>query len=96
MDPALVVCPLTNPDYNSVSDLAAEGNKLFTANCKDAYSSPSSIIYTANAGTITDAQNVAIAEVVENGGDVDAAINTYIATVGGIVDQILEELNAAQ
>ena len=98
MDPALVIAPLTGEyaEFTSTSELAAEGNKFFTSHMKDAYSSPSSTTYTDNAGAIVDAQNVAIAEVVENGGDVDAAIDTYVATVGGIIDQILEELNAAE
>lgn len=95
MDPALVIAPLTGDyaNFASTSELAAEGNKFFTSHMKDAYSSPSSVTYTDNAGTITDAQNVAIAEVIENGGDVNAAIETYQATVGDIVDQILAELN---
>jgi len=98
MDPALVIAPLEGEyaAYTSTSELAAEGNKFFTSHMKDAYSSPSSMTFTDNAGTITDAQNVAIAEVVENGGDVEAAVQTYIDTVGGIVDQILAELNGAQ
>jgi len=98
MDPALVIAPLEGEyaEYASTSELAAEGNKFFTSHMKDAYSAPSSITYTDNAGTITDAQNVAIAEVIENGGDVDAAIQTYVDTVGGIVEQILAELNSAE
>lgn len=98
MDPALVIAPLVGDyaEFTSTSELAAEGNKFFTSHMKDAYSSPSSDTYTDNSGTIVDAKNVAIAEVVENGGDVDAAVQTYIDTVGGIVEQILAELNAAE
>ena len=96
MDPALVIAPLAGDyaSFASTSELAAEGNKFFTSHMKDAYSSPASDTYTDNSGTIIDAKNVAIAAIVEEGADVDAAIQTYIDTVGGIVDQILAELNA--
>lgn len=96
MDPALVVCSLTNPDYNSVTDLAAEGNKLFTENCVDAPLSPASETLTNESGTIYDAKLACITEVVTKGGDVDAAMETYVATVGSLVDQILSELNTAE
>ena len=49
----------------------------------------------ATTGT-DDAKLAAITEVVVNGGDVDAAMDTYVATVGSIVDQCLSELNAAE
>ena len=93
LDPALVVCPLTNPDYNTISSLAAEGNALFTANCKDAPKSPASETYTNESGNIYDAKMAVISAVVVDGGDVDAAMDTYKATVGATVDQILGELN---
>ena len=98
MDPALVIAPLTG-DYESFSDtseLAMEGNKFFTSHCKDAYSSPSSETFTNEAGAIQDAQKICMSEVIVEGGDVDAAIQTYVDTVGATVDQILSELNSAE
>lgn len=98
MDPALVIAPLVG-DYASFTDtseLAMEGNKFFTANCKDAYSSPSSETFTNESGTIQDAQKICIADVVVEGSDVDAALQTYKDSVGGIVEQILSELNSAE
>ena len=92
MDPALVVCSLTN-GYSSVEGLAAEGNKFFTANCKDAPKSPASETYTNESGNIYDAKMAVISSVVVDGGDVDAAMETYVNTVGATVDQILAELN---
>ena len=92
MDPALVVCSLTN-GYNSVEGLAAEGNKFFTANCKDAPKSPASETYTNESGNIYDAKMAVISSVVVDGGDVDAAMETYVNTVGATIDQILSELN---
>lgn len=93
MDPAFVVCKLTNEDYNSVSDLAAQGNALFTANCVDAPKSPASETYTNESGNLYDAKMAVISTVVVDGGDVDAAMETYVNTVGATVDQILAELN---
>ena len=95
LDPALVVCELTN-GYVDQSELAVKGNKFFTENCVDAPISPASETYTNESGTIYDAKLAAITEVVVNGGDVDAAMDTYVATVGSIVDQCLSELNAAE
>ena len=98
MDPALVIAPLTGDyaSFTSTSELAAQGNKFFTANCKDAYSSPSSETYTEVSGKIIDAKDVAIAEVVENGGDVDAALSKYLEDVGEDIEAVLAELNAAE
>ncbi len=95
LDPALVVCPLTN-GYVDQSELAVAGNKFFTENCVDAPVSPASETYTNESGTIYDAKLAVITEVVVNGGDVDAAMETYVSTVGSIVDQCLSELNAAE
>lgn len=95
IDPALVVCELTN-GYADASELAVAGNKFFTENCVDAPASPTSETYTNETGNIYDAQLAVVTEVVVNGGDVDAAMATYVSTVGSVVDQILAELNAAE
>ena len=92
LDPALVVCPLTN-GYVDQTELAAAGNKFFTENCVDAPASPTSETYTNESGTIYDAKMAVVTEVVTKNGDVDAAMQTYVDTVGAIVDQCLAELN---
>ena len=92
MDPALDICSLDN-SFNDISSLAAVGNKFFTENCKDAPQSPTSETYTNESGTIYDAKLAAITSVVVDGGDVDAAMQTYVDTVGSIIDQCLAELN---
>lgn len=92
LDPALVVCSLDN-GFVDMSDLSYEGNKFFTENCKDAPLSPASETYTNESGTIYDAKLAAITAVVVDGGDVDAAMETYVSTVGSIIDQCLSELN---
>lgn len=71
----------------------AAGNKFFTENCVDAPSSPVSETYTNESGTIYDAKLAVVTAVVVDGGDVDAAMQTYVDTVGSIVDQCLAELN---
>ena len=43
--------------------------------------------------SIYDAKLAAITSVVVDGGDVDAAMQTYVDTVGSIIDQCLAELN---
>ena len=53
----------------------------------------SSISTTNESGTIYDAKLAAITSVVVDGGDVDAAMQTYVDTVGSIIDQCLAELN---
>ena len=68
-------------------------SKFFTENCVDAPQSPSSETYTNETGTIYDAKMAVISEVVVKGGNVDAAMQTYVDTVGSIVDQCLTELN---
>lgn len=95
LDPALVVAPLTN-GYVSSNDNQDVSNKFFTDNCVDAPSSPASPTYSERSSEILDARDVAISSVVVNGGDVDAAMETYVNTVGPLVDQILEELNSAE
>lgn len=92
LDPALVVCELTN-GYNEQSELAAAGNEFFTANCVDAPLSPVSETFTNEAGTIYDAKLAVITKVVVEGGDVESAMQTYVDTVGSIIDQCLAELN---
>lgn len=92
LDPALVVCELTN-GYAAQEELAAAGNKFFTENCVDAPISPVSETFTNEAGTIYDAKLAAITAVVVEGGDVDAAMQTYVDTVGSVIDQCLSELN---
>lgn len=92
-DPNLVVCELTN-GYGDPSELLLQGSKFFSENSKDAPMAPISETYTNEAGTIYDAKLAAVTEVVINGGDVDAAMQTYVSTVGGIIDQCLNELNA--
>ena len=95
LDPALVVCELTN-GFVDMADLAVQGNKFFTENCVDAPISPASETYTNESGTIYDAKLAVVTEVVVNGGDVDAAMQTYVDTVGSIIDQCLSELNTAE
>ena len=92
LDPALVIAPLTN-GFVDESDLAAAGNKFFTENCVDAPASPTSETYTNESGTIYDAKMAVVTEVVTKNGDVDAAMQTYVDTVGAIIDQCLAELN---
>lgn len=92
LDPALVVCELTN-GFAAQTELAAEGNKFFTENCVDAPVSPVSETFTNEAGTIYDAKLAVITKVVVEGGDVDEAMQTYVDTVGSIIDQCLAELN---
>ena len=88
-----MISPLTN-GYVAETELAAAGNKFFTENCVDAPGSPVSETYTNESGTIYDAKLAAVTAVVVDGGDADAAIQTYIDTVGSIIDQCLAELNA--
>lgn len=92
LDSALLISPLTN-GFTAESDLMAAGNKFFTENCVDAPASPVSETYTNESGTIYDAKLAVVTAVVVDGGDVDAAMQTYVDTVGSIVDQCLAELN---
>ena len=54
---------------------------------------PVSETFTNESGTIYDAKLACITTVVVDGGDVEAAMQTYVDTVGSIVDQCLTELN---
>lgn len=92
IDPALAVCSLTN-GFEAQTDLAAEGNKFFTENCVDAPVAPVSETFTNENGTIYDAKLAVVTKVVVEGGDVDAAMQTYVDTVGNTIDQCLAELN---
>jgi multiple sugar transport system substrate-binding protein/putative aldouronate transport system substrate-binding protein len=96
MDPALVICPLVGDyaSYTDISSLAAEGNAFFTSHMKDAPTSPSSEVYTNYAGDIQTARKECIAAVVNDGVSVDDAMQTYIDTVGYMVDESLADLNA--
>ncbi len=98
LDPALTICSLAGDyaDFVSTSSLAAEGNKFFTEHMKDAPSSPSSETLTEAAGTIKDAKDKVVSAVIVDGADVDTAMEGYVAEVGDIVAQILDELNSAQ
>jgi multiple sugar transport system substrate-binding protein/putative aldouronate transport system substrate-binding protein len=98
MDPALVICPLVGDyaSYTDISSLAAEGNAFFTSHMKDAPTSPSSEVYTNYAGDIQTARKECIASVVNDGVSVDDAMQTYIDTVGYMVDESLADLNSAE
>ena len=95
IDPALAISPLTN-GFNDQDELAAAGNKFFTENCGDAPATPVSETFTNESGTIHDAKMAVITAVVVDGGEVEPAMQTYVDTVGPIIDQCLAELNAAQ
>lgn len=95
IDPALAISPLTN-GFNDQDELAAAGNKFFTENCVDAPATPVSETFTNESGTIHDAMMAVITAVVVDGGEVEPAMQTYVDTVGPIIDQCLAELNAAQ
>lgn len=92
IDPALAVCELTN-GYAAQTELAEAGNKFFTENCVDAPVAPVSETFTNETGTIYDAKLAVVTKVVVEGGDVEAAMQTYVDTVGSIIDQCLSELN---
>jgi multiple sugar transport system substrate-binding protein/putative aldouronate transport system substrate-binding protein len=93
IDSALSIAGLTN-GYADSDELQQAGNEFFTANCVDAPQSPASDTWTNESGTIYDAKLAAVTSVVMEGGDVESAMQTYVDTVGTIVDQILSELNA--
>lgn len=98
LDPALTIVSMTDDykDYISNSSLATEGNEFFTSHMKDAPLSPASATLTEYSGTIDDAKNVVVSSVIVDGADVDAAMQTYVDTVGPVVEQILTELNSAE
>ena len=93
IDNAAVIAPLTN-GYSNTSDTVAASNTHFVNNCVDAPQAPSCDTITNEGVAITDAIKAVISSVVVEGGDVDAAMQTYVDTVGSIVDQALSELNA--
>lgn len=92
LDPALTIAQLTN-GFTDNDELAAAGNKFFTENCVDAPASPVSETFTNESGTVHDAIMTCLTDVVTKNGDVDAAMQTYVDTVGPIIDQCLAELN---
>jgi multiple sugar transport system substrate-binding protein/putative aldouronate transport system substrate-binding protein len=96
VDPALVICPLEGEyaSYSDESSLMAEGNKFFTSHMKDAPSTPASELFTTYSSDIATARAKAIAAVVVDGQDVDAAMETYVSEVGDKVTQILDDLNS--
>jgi multiple sugar transport system substrate-binding protein/putative aldouronate transport system substrate-binding protein len=98
MDPALVIAPLEGDyaSFTSTSELAVAGNEFFTSHMKDAPLSPASATYTEQSGTINDAKEKCISSVVVDGVDVETAMQTYVDTVGSIVDECLTELNSAE
>ena len=49
--------------------------------------------FTNETGTIFDAKLAVITKVVVEGGDIEAAMQEYVNTVGSIIDQCLAELN---
>lgn len=95
VDPALVICPLQGDyaGYVAESSLASEGNKFFIANMKDAPASPASEVYTNYAGDITTAKKVCISSVINDGVDVEVAMQEYRDTVGAMVEESLADLN---
>ncbi len=97
IDSALVIAHLNDDTPAAAAkgtDLATIGNQFFTANCVDAPAGASCQTLTDYAADIADAKNEVIANVVTKNGDVDAAIDGYVAKVGAIIDQALAELNA--
>lgn len=93
IDNAGVIAPLTN-GYSNTTDTVAASNAHFVANCVDAPQAPSCDTLTNEGVSITDAKKAVISSVVVEGGDVDAAMETYVNTVGSLVEQALSELNA--
>ncbi len=95
MDPAFVVCPLTN-GFVSATDIVTENNAFFTANAKNAPRSASCETITNEGAGITEVQTKVITEVITNGGDVDEWMQYYVDKTEKLVEQILTELNAAE
>ncbi len=97
IDPALVISPFkeTAKCYGAAgSELATQGNLFFLDNKVDAPTSPANATLTEYASDIMDAKEKVITTVVTQNGDVDAAMDEYRSTVGAIITQALEELNA--
>ena len=76
------------------ADLTKECNEFFSEHSIDAPRSASCDAITNYGGTITDARNTVISEVVVKGGDVDAAMANYVKATQDMVDEILGQLNA--
>ena len=93
IDNASVIAPLTN-GYSNTTDTVAASNAHFVENCVDAPAAPSCDTLTNEGVSITDAKKKVISTVVVEGGDVEAAMQVYVDTVGALVEQALEELNA--
>lgn len=93
IDPSSMICSLEN-GFESATDLTKECNEFFSEHSVDAPHSASCDAITNYGGTITDAKNAVIAEVVVKGGNVDAAMDNYVKTTQDMVDEILSELNA--
>ena len=93
IDPSSMICSLEN-GFESATDLTKECNEFFSEHSVDAPHSASCDAITNYGGTITDAKNAVIAEVVVKGGDVDAAMDNYVKTTQDMVNEILSELNA--
>ncbi len=91
--PSSMICTLEN-GFESATDLTKECNEFFSEHSVDAPRSASCDGITNYGGTITDAKNAVIADVVVKGGDVDAAMDNYVKTTQEMVDEILSELNA--
>ena len=79
IDPSSMICSLENGFESATVDAP------HSASCDG---------ITNYGGTINDAKNVVIAEVVVKGGDVDAAMDNYVKTTQDMVDEILGQLNA--
>ena len=88
-----MICSLEN-GFESASDLTKECNEFFSEHSVDAPHSASCDAITNYGGTITDAKNAVIADVVVKGGSVDAAMENYVKTTQNMVTEILEQLNA--
>lgn len=93
IDPSSMICSLEN-GFESATDLTKECNEFFSEHSVDAPHSASCDAITNYGGTITDAKNAVIAEVVVKDGDVDAAMDNYVKTTQDMVNEILSELNA--
>ena len=93
IDPSSMICSLEN-GFESATDLTKECNEFFSEHSVDAPHSASCDAITNYGGTITDAKNAVIADVVVKGGSVDAAMENYVKTTQNMVTEILEQLNA--
>ena len=91
---SILIENLRREGFESATDLTKECNEFFSEHSVDAPHSASCDGITNYGGTINDAKNVVIAEVVVKGGDVDAAMDNYVKTTQNMVDEILGQLNA--